>query len=58
MLQCTALHHAVMQESNLKVVQCLIEYGADVNSKDAAEVSWDCFKCYTVGMHRGHQVVE
>ena len=55
MLQCTALHHAVMQENNLKVVQCLIKYGADVDSKDAAEVSWDC---YTVGMHRGHQVVE
>lgn len=37
-LQCTALHHAVMLESNLEVVQCLVEKGADVNSEDAAEV--------------------
>lgn len=37
-LQCTALHHAVMLENNLEVVQCLVEKGADVNSEDAAEV--------------------
>ena len=38
--QMTALHYATMREaSNLSVVECLVENGADVNSKDEENVS-------------------
>ena len=36
----TALHYATMREaSSLSVVECLVENGADVNSKDEENVS-------------------
>ena len=38
--QMTALHYATMREaSSLSVVECLVENGADVNSKDEENVS-------------------